>query len=78
MQRIGQVGVIRRSRVVGTFIVLVCLLMVTGTAWAAELAPDAGEVYRDSMVSLDVHCRKLVKRGSVSTSTLLPGSLMMR
>lgn len=46
MQRIGQVGVIRRSRVVGTFIVLACLLMVTGTAWAAELAPDAGEVYR--------------------------------
>ncbi len=32
----------------------------------------------DSITSLDVHWRKLVKRGSVSTSTLLPGSRTTR
>ncbi|NKG02979.1 hypothetical protein GO287_04917 [Ralstonia solanacearum] len=32
----------------------------------------------DSITSLDVHWRKLVKRGSVSTSTRLPGSRTIR
>lgn len=46
MQRNRHEVMIRRKRIVGMIIVIACLLMVTGTAWAAELAPDAGAVYR--------------------------------
>jgi cytoskeletal protein CcmA (bactofilin family) len=46
MRRDNRMVGLRRRRIVGVMIIVACLLTVAGTAWAAELAPDAGEVYR--------------------------------